>query len=348
MGLFSSDEAPLPYDMFDLAKEAYAAKKADLLANVYHKAQERAWSGKEILPMLIERHGKPALPTKQKEALARIFAIILWGELAAWKISAQLAEALEPLEAKMAATGQSFDEARHFYSMYDYLCELGYVPEKIDRLSEKVLELTLRARKLSHKICGMQLMIETIALTIFQTVRKRNLEPVLSELLRYFEIDEARHIALGVNYLPSMIKRMGKPELLEFMWFQLRLMFWVIHSLRALKPDLDTLGIPVRDLVELGKAKQFEVFREMWAELGVDIQLDRPLITRSFEAIDEVYFPRDETSPLLRRLQQAARVFFASQTQLDATHTEEAQAQLRADIVLDGMRGAPRDGTSVN
>ena len=79
----------------------------------------------------------------------------------------------------------------------------------------------------------MQLMIETIALTLFQTVRKKDVEPVLSELLRYFEIDEARHIALGVNYLPSMIRRMNKLEIVEMMLFQLKMMIYVVGSLRA-------------------------------------------------------------------------------------------------------------------
>ena len=47
--------------------------------------------------------------------------MLMWGELAAWRISAQLADRLEPLEMKMAATSQAHDEARHFYVMHDYL-----------------------------------------------------------------------------------------------------------------------------------------------------------------------------------------------------------------------------------
>ena len=111
----------LPYDIFDMAQEAYDGKKAATLENVYHRSHERAWDGKTILPMLIEKHGKPSLPAAEKEAVARLFAIILWGELAAWKISLQLADRVVPMEAKMAATSQAFDEARHFYTMHDYL-----------------------------------------------------------------------------------------------------------------------------------------------------------------------------------------------------------------------------------
>lgn len=336
MALWRNTET-LPYQMFDLAKLAYEAKKATVLENVYHKAQERAWSGREILPVMVEKHGPPTLPQREKEALARIFAIILWGELAAWKISAQLADEIVPLEAKMAATSQAFDEARHFYTMYDYLMALGYVPERIDRLSERVLDHTLRAKKLSHKICGMQLMIETIALTIFQTVRKSGIEPVLCEILRYYEVDEARHVALGVNYLPAMIKQMSRLELAEFMLFQARLMFWVVHSLKALKPDLAVLGIDPRAIVELGKAKQYEVFREVWADLGIDIKEARSPIARIVEAIDELYFPRDESTSTFERLKRAAAVFRARYSDVDPNAQAEAHDQLHADTILPGM-----------
>lgn len=340
MGLNRRRESVLPYEMFDLAKQAYEAKKGEKLANIYHRGQERAWSGKEVLPMLIEEHGTPQLPSEQKEALARVFAIILWGELAAWKISAQLADGLEPLEARMAATGQAFDEARHFYTMYDYLSELGYLPEKIDRLSEKVLDYTLRAKTLPQKVCGMQLMIETIALTIFQTVRENRVEPVLAELLRYYEIDEARHVGLGINYMPVMIKGMSKREQVELLLFQARLMFWVVMSLRALKPDLVTLGIDPRQIVELGKAKQYEVFRETWGELGIDVDENRPLLSRIFDPIDELMFPRDPSTGTLERLRNAFGALVAKRSSVDPSLQQAAQQQLKEDTVLRGMGAA--------
>ena len=52
-------------------------------------------------------------------------------------------------------------------------------------------------------------MIEPVAITIFRFIRKSNVDPILTDLLEYFEKDEARHIALGVKYLPKLIKQMG-------------------------------------------------------------------------------------------------------------------------------------------
>ena len=202
MGFFPwrKQKSLLPYDMFGMAQEEYDDKKAATLENVYHRSHKRAWNGKKILPMLIEKHGKPALPAAEKEAVARLFAIILWGELAAWKISLQLADRVVPMEAKMAATSQAFDEARHFYTMRDYLAALDCPRETLNPKTEKAIRLVLGTDDLAQKMVGMQLMVEPIALTIFQTVRNRRIEPVLSDLLQYYEIDEANHVAFGINY----------------------------------------------------------------------------------------------------------------------------------------------------
>jgi hypothetical protein len=323
--------------MFDLAKEAYNAKTADKIGMIYHRGQDRAWNGKEVLAMLVEEHGVPDLPQEKKEALSRIFAIILWGELAAWKISAQLADEMAPLEAKMAATSQAHDEARHFYVMYDYLTLLDYVPDRIDPRSERVLKMTLGADSLAHKMCGMQLMIETIALTIFQTVRQNNIEPVLSGLLRYFEIDEARHIGLGVNYMPTFIRKMSRFEIAEMTLFQLRIMLGTLISMMAITPDLVKLGIHPREIINLGKAKQYEVFRELWGELGVDLSRQRTLLERFFDSFDELFFPQDLETGNLERVKKAFKRFTSSQTEVDPDLLQEAVDQLQDDIVLEGM-----------
>ena len=51
----------------------------------------------------------------------------------------------------------------------------------------------------------MQLTVETIALVIFQRVRELEVEPVLTELMPYYERDEARHVGLGVQLVPQMM-----------------------------------------------------------------------------------------------------------------------------------------------
>jgi hypothetical protein len=98
--------------------------------------------------------------------------MIMWGELAAWKISAQLADRLVPLEAKLAAASQVHDEARHFYVMHDYLEALGEKPRKLEFWAQRVLARTLGTDSLLKKLVGMQLTVETVAAVAFQRVRE--------------------------------------------------------------------------------------------------------------------------------------------------------------------------------
>ena len=113
---------------------------------------------KKFWKSLLEEEGMPNLPQETKEALGRVFALIMWGELAAWRISAELADELDSYEAKMAATSQAHDEARHFYTMYDYLVALDAVPDRLDPFAQKLLEEVMNADHLAKKLMGMQLM----------------------------------------------------------------------------------------------------------------------------------------------------------------------------------------------
>jgi len=264
LAAWGRDQSKIPFDMFDLPRRADEARRAQKMRNIYHKGQDLAWDGRTVLEELKAKHGGIHLPEEKKQALSRIFEIILWGELAAWKISAELADALVPLEAKMAATSQAHDEARHFYVMYDYLKELGYTPTRIDAMSQKVLDITLDTPVLAHKILGMQLMIETIALTIFQTVREAQVEPVLTELLLYYEKDEARHVGLGTQYLPQILRRQTPLEAARTMAFQIKLVFWTLASLKSMEKDLAALGITTRTLITHGREKQMAANAELW------------------------------------------------------------------------------------
>jgi len=115
----------VPYDMFSPEQCIQSAKAASKLERIYHKGQENVWDGNQLLEELLDKHGGIQLAKGLEEPLCRIFAVIFWGELAAWKISSELALHLVPLEAKMAASSQAHDEARHFYVMHNYLSKLA-------------------------------------------------------------------------------------------------------------------------------------------------------------------------------------------------------------------------------
>jgi hypothetical protein len=335
----------IPFHMFDVAREAEEARRAVKLANLYHKGQDLAWDGRKVLRTLIAKHGGIHLPPADRDALMRIFAIIMWGELAAWKISTQLADRLVPLEAKMAATSQAHDEARHFYVMYDYLSELGHVPRTIDRPSRAVLDLVLNTDDLIKKLVGMQLTVETLALTIFQTMRETRVEPVLCDLLMYYEKDEARHVGLGIQYLPAVLREQSRWRAIDGVVFQLRIVAWTLAGLKVLEPDLRRLGIDPRKVLFLGKSKQLTANEMLWNEIGLNRPASSEAIDAGVDALSELMFPpQDQPGGWWTRIAKARRVFKAGGFAVDpgalvpqevaALDTKTARGRSKANLTL--------------
>jgi hypothetical protein len=116
-----TDSAFPPLHMLEAMAEEDASQKTKRLARLYHLTQQNGWDGKAVLGALIDKHGPPGagMPEEKRQALSRVLTILMWGELAAWNISADLALRIEDMDAKMAATDQVFDEARHFYVLRD-------------------------------------------------------------------------------------------------------------------------------------------------------------------------------------------------------------------------------------
>lgn len=291
LGLHRSGYRTIPYRMFDRQFYGLEAKNARVLERIYHKGQSQAWDGQKVLASLIDTYGRPTLPDVQKKALGRVFGIILWGELAAWRISAELADELEPLEAKLAATSQAHDEARHFYVIHDYLEALDALPDRIDTGARMLLEAVMNADHLAKKLLGMQLMVEPIALTLFHVVKKLDVEPVLTHLLPYYERDESRHVALGLQYLPAMLSRMSRAERLALWAYQFKLMTYELWSNVGLSRDLVTLGVDPRMLVEVGKGKQMRALNLTMESLDVDSRAHQVLFSRYADVMAELTLP---------------------------------------------------------
>jgi hypothetical protein len=290
----------LTYRTLDLARSAEDARRIDRMTGIYHRGQDLVWNGREVLAELIEKHGGTQVPPELHDAMHGVFGSILWGELAAWKISAQLADRIEPLGAKMAATSQAHDEARHFYVIHDYLvAATGSAPRTLKPASERLLNAVLEADDLACKILGMQLQVETTALTIFQGVRERNVCPVLSELLLYFEKDEARHVGLGLQYLPMLVREMGPIQRARFTAFALEITVHLLSGLWSMSDDLRALGVDPRRVMRLGKSKQLLVFEELWASSPVERSVIGDRVSMMLEAIANATWP-DEAEKDLR------------------------------------------------
>ena len=247
------------------------------LENIYHKSQAKIWDGRGVLSDLVERHGGIVVSEKYNEALCNIFSVILEGELAAWNVSLQLAEMLKDPAAKMAATSQAHDESRHFYVMRDYLGLYGRELPEVPTPVREALDMVLSTKNLAKKLLGMQLMVEPVALTIFQEVRRVSPEPILSDLLELFEIDEARHVALGVYHLPAVVKDLGPARIMSLIMWQMKIFMLELEGLSQLKPHFEVIGLDAEELFSLAEKKQLDALRDFVSELGMSPKVWEPI-----------------------------------------------------------------------
>ena len=263
---------------FDIYYNFYSENN-DSLDKVYHRGQQKIWSGEEVLESLFEKHGSFQIDPEHSLALKNILSIILWGEYIAWNVASDMSARFNDYGAKMAAVSQAHDEARHFYVMGDYLKKrLNYEPQITAQPILGVLEAVSNTNNLAKKLLGMQLMIEPVALTIFRFLRKSNVDPLLSELLCYFEKDEARHMTLGVKYLPRLLKKMNSIQLAEFMWWQIRMINSEIRGLKSIEADLIKLNLKPIEVFEFAEKKQIECLKSLSKEMKVSDNLWRPVI----------------------------------------------------------------------
>lgn len=301
--------AVLDTKIFERGHTLEEARRARKLEHIYHAGQEKIWDGHEVLSALITKHGGLRMSPEHKKATARIFSSLMWGELAAWKISAQLADGLESLEARMAATSQAHDEARHFYVLHDYLEKLEVELPDLDPATRFLLESVLTTESLPEKLVGMQLFIETIAITMFRTVRELRIEPVLSELLVYYERDESRHIGLGIQHAPELLRDLSAREFAQLTAFQTKLLLTALVSLKRLEAPLRKLGVDPRSIADEGTQRLLKVVDDLTdanqgRKLGV---VAGPIVSRSFGAALELTFPRQGRGGLTHRLFDAGR-----------------------------------------
>ncbi len=297
-----------PYDFGDPGIVGQAEARTSTLARIYHKGQEQAWDGRVVMDELIAKHGEIRFPEAKREAFERIAAVLLWGELAAWSISADLALRLEDTPSKMAASSQVFDEARHFYVLREYLWRAGLRVDRLGGWSRTLLVELLETENLLFKVVGMQLLVESTAVVMFHAIADAQLEPVLTELLYYFERDEARHVGLGVLALPSVLAGLTERDALELWWFQTKMQLEMIASGMTLRHAFDTLGIDQAELQRTGlplppRDPAPDAARE--PDLGADARGIKGLFKLSKQGQDrvqELLFPKTEAAPWRRKL----------------------------------------------
>jgi hypothetical protein len=145
---------------------------------------------------------------------------------------------------------------------------------------------------------------------MFRKIAEAKLEPVLTELLYYFERDEARHVGLGVLTLPDVLEGLSDRDALALWWFQTKMQLEMIASGMTINPAFTALGIDPAEMNLEGFKYHNEILRRMKRtrpDRGADAKAVKGLFKVSRAGQDrfqELFFPTAPQAPWKRTLLQ--------------------------------------------
>ena len=136
----------------------------------------------------------------------------LHGEQGALLVASQLTSCAPTFNAKLYAASQTFDEARHVEVFNKYIQQRIGMMYPINTSLKSILDKILTDPRWDLKFIGMQIIIEGLALSAFNTTRETTPDPVLKDIVYLVTRDEARHVTFGVNYLEEFVKTLSEEE----------------------------------------------------------------------------------------------------------------------------------------
>src|SRR5947199_5632896 len=172
------------------------------------------------------------------------------GEQGARLCTAKIGETVPWYDAKLYASTQVMDEARHVEVFARYLDEnlSGHYP--INAHLRLLLDDIVNDSRWDMTYLGMQIMVEGLALAAFGFMHQMTTEPLLKQLLRYVMSDEARHVAFGVLSLKEHYEGLSDAEMLERQQFAFEAA--VRMRDRFLQQEVwERMGVDVRRMVHL-------------------------------------------------------------------------------------------------
>jgi hypothetical protein len=185
-----------------VVRENQAAIGSGYTEHLYAGTPVEKWADKEWLQFGIESHNW-------------MLSQFLHGEQGALICTAKIVETVPWYDAKLYASTQVVDEARHVEVFGRYLNEKlsGHYP--INAHLRELLDDIVRDSRWDIAYLGMQIMVEGLALAAFGFQHQITSEPLLKKLLRYVMADEARHVAFGVLSLKEVYEGMTDAEMMD-------------------------------------------------------------------------------------------------------------------------------------
>ena len=174
----------------------------------------------------------------------------LHGEQGALICTAKIVETVPWYDAKLYASTQVVDEARHVEVFARYLDEKMGGMYPVNAHLKMLLDDIIKDSRWDMTYLGMQIMIEGLALAAFGYLHELTGEPLLKKLLRYVMSDEARHVAFGVLSLKEVYEDMTDAEIKDRQEFAFEASIRMRD--RFLQQEVwERMGVKPRDVVPI-------------------------------------------------------------------------------------------------
>jgi len=187
-------------DIEQVVSADQSAAASGLTVNHYAGTVVENWGDKEWLAFGIDQ---------RRWTLSQF----LHGEQGALLCTAKITETVPWYDAKLYASTQVVDEARHVEVFARYLDEKMGGGFQVNAHLRMLLDDIINDSRWDMTYLGMQVMVEGLALAAFGFMHQMTEEPLLKKLLRYVMSDEARHVAFGVLSLKEVYEGMTDAEM---------------------------------------------------------------------------------------------------------------------------------------
>ena len=185
-----------------------------------------------------------------REGLNWQLSQFLHGEQGALICTAKICETVPWYDAKLYASTQVVDEARHVEVFGRYLHEKLGGSYQVNAHLRMLLDDIINDSRWDMTYLGMQIMVEGLALAAFGFLHQVTQEPLLKKLLRYVMSDEARHVAFGVLSLKEVYEGMTDAEMMDRQEFAFEAA--VRMRDRFMQQEVwERMGVNTRDIVPL-------------------------------------------------------------------------------------------------
>ena len=257
----------------------------------------------------------------RRHAQAWQISQLLHGEQGALVCSAKIVQQVPNIDSKLYAATQTIDEARHVEAYSRLLGEKFELAYPITPPLKALLENVIQDSRWDFTFLGMQVLIEGLALAVFQRLRDQASNQLAAAVNAYVMQDESRHVAFGRlalrEYYPELTEheRAEREEFVVDGCYQMRDRF--------LQEELwESLGLPKKECLAIMNdtplMKQYRVrlFSRIVPTIK-DIGLWGEKVQKAFANMGVLEFASVDTAAMLENDNRVAEEFDARRREIE-------------------------------